>query len=88
MTEFQLHDTTGVCRDCGRDYPTKCFALRTADNPVRGFCPECQVLDDQRIAKLKQPPKSYGKAPKAAEPERRTHPPRRTTERRTWEQDH
>jgi hypothetical protein len=86
MTEFQVYDTTGVCRGCDREYPTKCFALRTADNPVRGFCPECKALDDERLARLKKPPRSYGKT-KTAEPDPRPDTGRRQwpTKQRRWE---
>jgi hypothetical protein len=84
MTDFPVYDTTGICRECNREYPAKCFAIRTGDNPIRGFCLECQGADDARLARLKQPPKDHGIKTPRAEPEQRRQVRRSTTQRR-WE---
>lgn len=73
--DLPVYDVTGLCRDCGREYPTKSFVLRTGDNPVRGFCPDCGEADDARMQRLARPPQRHGKAKDEGPAPRRTWEP-------------
>jgi hypothetical protein len=86
MTEdFQLYDVLTTCRECATQYTGKAFLPPSAE-PRFGLCPPCKALDDEHMAKLKQPPKSHGKV-KAVEPDPRTGTDRRRypTRQTRWE---
>jgi hypothetical protein len=85
MTEFTLYDVPTTCRDCAAEFTGKAFLPPSAE-PRFGLCPPCKVLDEERLARLKKPPRSYGKT-KTAEPDPRPDTGRRQwpTKQRRWE---
>lgn len=78
MTDFTLYDVDTICRECGTEYQAKAF-LPQGTEPRFGLCPPCKDVDDKKMARLKQPPRSLGKPPdEKRETQRRTH-------QRRWE---
>jgi hypothetical protein len=70
MTDFPLYDVANTCRECGTEYPAKAF-LPQGTEPRFGLCPPCMALDDERQAKLRQPPKNHGTPDRRAQEDRR-----------------
>jgi hypothetical protein len=80
VTDFQLYDVPTTCRACGAEFVGKAFVPQGA-TPRFGLCPPCQAVDDEKMARLKQPPKDHGR--RKPEPEQRVAD-RRYAQRR-WE---